>query len=242
MKKIIVIAIFLFFPCFSFGKENWNFSQSGNNIKVEGNCSGESSVRIDLFSLKDRENAAYTSGAWCQKGRFRFSDNISQWKSLEKGEYSLVVNGDKKNSRKFILERPDEKNSSVKEEAVENFSQEDSYSEEEIDLKPEAEFISAFADLQNSILSMRQWLSETGYPSLVKESLEFGIDGLDLAVGKISNLVLDIESSENGMEEESKNEVREGENSVNFEEISSGREEEVFIDINNSALQLNGEK
>jgi hypothetical protein len=77
---------------------------------------------------------------------------------------------------------------------------------------------------------------------LVKESLEFGIDGLDLAVGKISNLVLDIESSENGMEEESKNEVREGENSVNFEEISSGREEEVFIDINNSALQLNGEK
>lgn len=185
MKKIIIIALF-FFPLGVFAKGNWELRENKNTLTLVGACSGRE-ARVDLFRGNDK-NPIYTSGALCQDGKFEFSDNLLRWKSLPDGDYTVVVDGDKKNTQNVSLKRPAEQISSVSSSITDGLAT-------QAPSDPETKFLGAFVGLQQAILDMRIWLMETKYPNVVKNSINMALDGLDIAVAKVSELVLSAESS-----------------------------------------------
>lgn len=187
MKKIIIITALLFLPLGVFAKDNWELKESKNTLYLEGACSGHE-VRVDLFQGNDSK-PIYTSGAFCKDGKFEFFDNLLEWESLRDGEYALVVNDDKQNTKSVSLKRP------VKEAVSPTANTGASSPDIESFTSPKTRFFSAFVVFQQSILDMQVWLSETNYPTLAKESIGIALDGLDMTVSKFSDLVLDSESA-----------------------------------------------
>ena len=55
---------------------------------------------------------------------------------------------------------------------------------------PDTKFLGSFVTLQQSILDMRTWLAQSSYPTIIKTGLGIALDGVDQAVGKVSELVL----------------------------------------------------
>ncbi len=192
MKKIIITIIFASIPFGSLAAENVNFKESRNIISVSGACSAKE-VKIELYQV-GKDTLIYNSGAICKDKKFEFTDNLLLWKSLGDGQYDFVIDGDRKNSKKIIIERPIEvttdtaSNSSVA--AVQQKVSDQS------EKSPELKFLGAFIVLQQSILDMRQWLSQTSYPKLVKQTIGLALDSLDVAVGKLSGMVMSSEGAQ----------------------------------------------
>ena len=187
-KIIILIASLAFLPFGVLAKDNWELQGNKNVLSLAGECSVQE-IRVDPF-LENSEKPIYTSVATCQEGKFDFRDDLLQWKSLPDGEYSLVVNGDQKNTRKVSIKRPEE---SV---AVAAAAANADLSAAETPDDPDTKFLNAFVAFQQALLDMRTWLSETKYPTLVKTSLDALIDGVDGAAGKIAELMWSAENPE----------------------------------------------
>ncbi|MDO8241288.1 MAG: hypothetical protein Q7T51_04905 [Candidatus Moranbacteria bacterium] len=195
MKKIIFITILFLCPMGVFAKGSWNLVENRNTLLITGACF-DKQVKIDLYE-KNKGEAVYTSGAMCKDGKFEFSDNLLQWKSLKDGEYELLVNDDESNVGKVFIARPVEKPAAqVEKSAVATQSVEASVIED-VPVDPETKFLGAFVSLQQSILDMREWLDQTSYPKVLKSSIGLGLDGMDLAVGKVSDLVLSFQETGN---------------------------------------------
>lgn len=191
MKKIIIITALLLFPFGVFAKENWKLNERKNVLSIEGECQKKASIKIELYSVGKGE-PVYSSGAVCGDGKFEFSDNLLQWKNLTDGDYEVVVDGDVKNIENIKIERPVQESVSHENIQIENANV-NAVKKEEVK-SPEIKFLGAFITLQQTILDMRNWLAETKYPSFVKTSIGIALSGVDLAVGRVSELVLSTES------------------------------------------------
>ncbi|MFA5993755.1 MAG: hypothetical protein WC823_02220, partial [Parcubacteria group bacterium] len=175
----------LFFPGLSLASEKWSLDEAINNISARGDCSGRQ-VRIDLFFGVDK-TPIYTSGATCIGGKFNFSDNLLQWESLKDGEYRLVVNEKKEEAKKVKIERPIVVVTPV---AVKIGSENEGVVSTENDIVKEGvTFLGAFTAMQQAILDMRVQLEATDYPEMAKISLGAVLDSLDVAAGKLANLI-----------------------------------------------------
>jgi hypothetical protein len=184
MKKLdwIIMCSLLFLPSFLWAGEKWNLTEKTNLISANGSCLGKQ-VRIDLFSATEK-NPIYTSGVACVEGKFQFSDNLLQWESLGDGEYSLVVGGDRDGVKKVMVERP------VSQINISDTSENNSKDEKIDPGTPEkSTFLDAFVALQKNIFEMKELLEETDYPEIIKLSLESTLDGMDIAIGKITELI-----------------------------------------------------
>jgi hypothetical protein len=199
MKKIIFITILLLFPLGVFAKDSWQLLENKNKIVLTGTCSG-GDVSFSLFS-KDSGKEAYSSGVHCENGKFNFTDNLLQWAGMTDGEYTLVVNDDKQNTRDVSLERPSQTDVAPAVDTSADSSISEKNSDDKATDNPETKFLGAFVTLQQSILDMRSWLVQTKYPAFVKSSLGGALDGIDFAVGKLSGYVLDSQNNEQAVQE-----------------------------------------
>ncbi|NTW26929.1 MAG: hypothetical protein HGA36_01250 [Candidatus Moranbacteria bacterium] len=186
MKKIIIVSIVLLLPLRAFASENWTLKENKNMLSLEGSCKGQG-VKIELYPAGKGESV-YSANAACKDGKFQFSDNLLQWSNLSEGEYEVVLNEKVNEVKKIEIKRPVAVIDAVVELEAEKVIEEEVKS-------PEIQFLGAFVTLQKTILDMRNWLAQTQYPSFMKISLNFALDGVDLAVGKVSNLVLSGENS-----------------------------------------------
>jgi len=201
MQKFIIFII-TFFSLIPgvFASENWKLEENKNTLSIAGDCLGKE-VSVELYQV-GKNQPIYNSGSLCREGKFEFSDNLLQWKSLEDGQYEVVIDGDRKNNKHVSIERVVEnvvaeipevslQQPTPTQEVVAQTSQAEAKAEPET---PELKFLGAFVNMQQAILDMRQWLDQTNYPNLAKQTIGIALDGLDLAVGKLSGKVM---SSEN---------------------------------------------
>lgn len=206
----MIVSGILILPGLVHASNNWDLHEKVNTISASGSCSGKQ-VRIDLFFGAEK-NPIYTSGAPCSGGKFQFSDNLLQWESLKDGEYRLALNSDLTDTKKVSIDRPVAQiNTGVAEESKPG----------KIDpgVEEESTFLDAFVGLQKSIFEMRERLETTEYPEIAKLSLGSMLDGMDMAIGKMTELIF-------APQEEAGNET--GENSVEIvqTDISAEKVEE----------------
>ena len=185
MKKIIIVIAIALLPSIAAADSGWKLLENKNTVIIEGVCARN--VKIELYP-DGKGEPVYSSSVDCENGRFEFSDNLLQWSNLKDGEYEVSVNGDVQNIKKIKIERPVIQNNPVQAKEVRAAAPEASMS-------PQNKFLEAFVSLQQSILDMRAWLSETNYSAFIKAGINLALNGVDHAVGKVSELVL---SGENG--------------------------------------------
>ncbi|NTW15725.1 MAG: hypothetical protein HGA38_05180 [Candidatus Moranbacteria bacterium] len=183
MKKIIIISVLICSPHLVFASGSWTLKEGTNVMHIAGDCSGKE-VRFNLYR-KGSDDPIYTSGAFCNEGRFDFTDNLLQWESLDDGKYELIVNSDRSRSGNVFIQRP------VVAQSVESSTAKDS-------VVPDQTFLGALVALQQSLLDMRSRLADSDYPDAVKMGLDKAIDGVDALAGKMTDLLFASESGTGG--------------------------------------------
>jgi len=186
--KIIIISAFsiLILPALASAKGNLSVvRESGSEVSMEGECSEK--VKIELFKKADDSESAFAKDVSCQNGKFYFSENLSQ-KNVTEGSYVVAVDGEKSLNMVAVREGFDTANKNSKTAQIENIETADT------------KFLGAFVALQQSILDMQTWLAETAYPQVVKDSLGLALDGLQLATGKITELLWSTDSDDNSID------------------------------------------
>ena len=183
MSKAVLIAIAIAFPLGVSASNTWNITESTNTLSIEGSCPSQE-VNITLYQSGKNE-PVYSSGAHCVDGRFAFSDNLLQWKSLENGTYELAVDGDKGKKQRVVIDRPSD-TAPVSVTPVPDAV---------VETKPDSiTFLDAFVALQQSLTDMRSRLAESDYPDIVKAGLDAAIDGIDTLAGKMSDILFAADS------------------------------------------------
>lgn len=189
MKKkstitIIFICGALLLPRVMLAGGSWALMQQGSQVSVQGECVG-SEVKIEFFSQADDVTADKTASTDCEEGKFSYLVDFSTV-DLTEGNYILAVDGEKSQSVVAVTKQKvgSSQNSVATKESPRAKSEDTA----------EVKFLSAFVSVQQSVLDMQTWLTETSYPEFIKTSLGVALDGVNLAVGKLSELVLGAES------------------------------------------------
>jgi hypothetical protein len=181
MKKIIIAALLFLMPCGVFAQSNWEFKQEGSAISFQGDCAGNQ-AKIEFFSNEKDKNPAKTIDTDCTNGKFFHAADFSK-SDLPEGNYIIAIDGEKSQNVVSVM-----KSENITKKNLNNMQ-----SQPQVE-SPEIKFLNAFVSVQQSILDMRSWLVQTNYPDLVKKALGGALDGVDFAIGKVSELVLSAES------------------------------------------------
>lgn len=184
-KSILILILILILPNFVFASGSWALMQNGSSVSLQGECDN-TQVKIELFGKTDDNKPVYVKEVECVNGKFSFSKDFLQT-DLPQGNYIVAVDDEK--SQNVVALTKQKNNVSEKKVAANNMV---SKTED-----PETNFLAAFVSLQQSILDMRTWLAQTKYPDLFKKTVVVALNGVDLAVGKVSNLISDEENSDN---------------------------------------------
>lgn len=192
--QFIIIGIVFVLP---FRAEAAYFTRTEDNrIEVSGDCrSNGVDVLIRLSEARNASKTVYTAGSSCANGKFLFSDDLTKW-HFPDGRYVVTVNGEK--TGKAVEKKSDAVEVRDDAEPSETKRQDASSSDvpgvERVS-EPKVNFLEAFATLQQSLADMRLWLADSEYPEPMKVGLDAAIDGVDLAAGKIADLLFASESA-----------------------------------------------
>lgn len=193
--RIFFAIIFFIVPMIASANGKWSALENKNTLKLQGACDGLQ-VKVELYSKNVQGDPIYTSNAVCKNGSFSFDDDLTRW-NIENDNYSIVINGDKNDTKQISVKKDlpvvasiSSSNIQVQSEIKKDEAPDASKTDEKKSDTPEVKFLGAFVTLQQTTLDMRTWLKVSNYPSFAKASINLALDGVDLAVGKLSSLVM----------------------------------------------------
>lgn len=193
MKKYyLTIPALLFFPWQVWAATSWALKMENGKFSIQGSC--EEKVNIELFEPTEKNKAVFSERIECQRGKFFFSEDLIK-ENLPVGNYAVSINGQKNPDMISVARNKNIKNENHSSEQKDDQRIEENFFAEETS-NPEIKFFRAFAALQQALLDMRDWLTETSYPKVVKMAIDSGLNGIGEIIGKIEEALWSAEKDE----------------------------------------------